>query len=400
MSSYRIYCTALIISISVVGCSKAAVRPEGPDCDSNAACTAPTGVCNLSSGTCVECTPSESTACVDKKPVCGADYTCQPCSLHSQCASNVCLPDGSCSTETNNTIAYVKEGGTGTTCTKAAPCALISTALATRLPYIKIAGNIVDNVAVGNGQVVTLLADAGAKLTSKANDVLIKLDGSSRLTIYDLELSGTTAGQASDAISMPAGNPSTLSLYRVKILRHAGAGIKAEGGTLNVYQSVIAENKQGGIYITGSTSFDIRNNFVAKNGDVFSLVGGIRAVGGGATSKIEFNTVVKNKAINAMSAGIDCSETVPAPYNLVFDNALNDGVDKQIAGCDGSKSLQGEPPAGAGFRDANAGDYHLTGNTAAEVRDKVNCDGNTVDIDGDSRPQADLCDFGADEYKP
>lgn len=405
MSTYRLYCIALVVTMVTLGCSKAEM-PEEPECDSNAACSAPTGVCNLSAGTCVECTTSESAACVDKKPVCGPDYTCQPCSLHSQCSTNVCLPDGSCTTETTNTIAYVKEGGTGTVCSKSVPCGLLSAALSTRLPYVKISGNIVENVTVNNGQIVTLLADVGAKLTPKTNDTLITLVGGSKLTIYDLELSGAAGGKDSHAISMPAGNNSTLSLYRAKILKNSGAGIRADGGTLNIFQSVIAENKEGGIYMLGSTSFDIRNNFIAKNGDsISSFAGGVRAVSGGTTNKIEFNTIVKNKTSIGMraSAGLDCSENIPAPYNLVFDNVLSGSdvsLNNQIVGCDGSKSLRGEPPAGAGFRDANAGDYHLTGNTAADIRDKVDCNGNTFDFDGEFRPQADLCDFGADEYKP
>lgn len=400
MSHTRLHCIALLISMSALGCSKAET-PQGPDCDSNAACNAPTGVCNVAAGTCVECTPSAASACVDKKPVCGSDFTCQGCSLHSQCASSVCLPDGSCSAETTDNIAYVKEGGTGTTCTKAAPCALLSAALSTKLPYVKMTGTIVDNVTIANGQVVTLLADTGAKLTPKTDGILVTLEGSSSLTIYDLELSGAKGGNDSHAISMPAGNKSTLSLHRVKILKNSGAGIKADGGTLQIVQSVIAENNQGGIYMSGSTSFDIRNNFVAKNGDASSsYVGGIRAVPDGLNNKLEFNTVVGNKSFVSASAGIDCSAKLPAPYNFAFNNAVAGQTDDQIAGCDGQKSLRGEPPAGAGFRDGNAGDYHLTANSAADLRDKVDCNGNTMDIDGNSRPQGDLCDYGADEYTP
>lgn len=371
-------------------------------CHSPLECSAPTAVCDLSrgagTGKCVQCTADQKAACTDNTPLCGADNTCRGCSAHSDCAStsNVCLPSGACSDGTN--VAYVAPTGTDNpTCSKATPCATLQQAIG-KQPFIKMSGATPGNVSININQPVTILADSGTKLTGGRTGSVVTVVGTSQLAIYDLEITGG----ANNGVVLPVDSKPTVSFHRVKILRNAGAGITTFGGTLNVFQSTIAGNDGGGINMSSATTFDIRNNFIVRNGTLVSAnAGGVRAVPAGS-SKFEFNTVVGNKALSTAvsSAGLACTSAIAAPYNLVFDNSLSGAVDEQIAVCGRDQSLRIEPPAGAGFKDPSNNDYHLTVSTAADLLDKVACNGNAKDIDGDDRPEGALCDYGADEYRP
>src|SRR5262249_44056943 len=58
------------------------------------------------------------------------------CVVHTDCASNACLPDGSCADP--NDIAWVDELGTSNpTCSRALPCSTISNAINTNKPTIR-----------------------------------------------------------------------------------------------------------------------------------------------------------------------------------------------------------------------------------------------------------------------
>ena len=99
-------------------------RSDGPATGCKAApdkCTGATAVCDPVADVCVECLPGSAAACVGVEPVCSADNTCRGCTAHSECASAVCLPDGSCAAESD--VAYVDgTAGAGAACTLAAPC--------------------------------------------------------------------------------------------------------------------------------------------------------------------------------------------------------------------------------------------------------------------------------------
>lgn len=422
MSAYRLNAIALIVSTSMLSCFfykrnenycedrnrndncseppwDAAVDAPRP-CQTSADCTAPAGVCDLSAGTangkCVMCTATDDAACSGAGLVCGVDNMCHACSAHSQCASQVCLPEGKCNPVNATNVAYVAPPptGSGTNCTRTAPCALVSTALKTGRGYIKISGTITDNPIVEAAQTVTILADPLAILTPKLIGPMLELKGGSDLEIYDLELSGAQ-GTAGHAISIPASSPSTLTLHRVKILNNDGAGIKVDGGTLTISRSYIAENKGGGVVMDSATTFNIVNNFIVQNGSPLSDVGGVQAKPAG-NSKLEFNTIVDNKAkTNALAGGVICNDVFAVPNNLIFRNSGGGITVEQVHLCNpaGSPTVD----VGANFRSST--DYHLTPSTAPSILDEVECNGNLEDYDGERRPQGAGCDLGADEYK-
>lgn len=277
---------------------------------------------------------------------------------------------------------------------KGLPCTL-QAALGTNRPYIKITGTITENVTVNVAHPATILAEPGASL-SKDSGILLRIEGGSDLTVYDLTLTGTKGG--ADAISMQNGNTATLTLHRVKVVKNTGAGIKADGGTLNLFQSTIAENEGGGISMGSATKFAIRNNFIVRNGAGVSKVGGV-LVDPAAGSTLEFNTIVDNTASGFnMTAGISCTTAISAPNNLVFGNTIGLSADPQIVFCDAERKSFRSEPAAVHFRKSDPNDYHLTPNTSPDILNKIDCTGE--DIDGDRRPQNGGCDYGADEVKP
>jgi hypothetical protein len=71
-------------------------------CTTNSTCTSPTGICNTTTGTCVEC--GSSSDCSASAPVCNTSAgTCGPCTSSSQCtnASDPVCTNGTCGPSTS-----------------------------------------------------------------------------------------------------------------------------------------------------------------------------------------------------------------------------------------------------------------------------------------------------------
>lgn len=383
-------------------------RREFPDagCTSNAQCSTPTAVCAIEQMKCVQCTVTDHDACTGSAPACGSNNMCRACTAHAECPSSACLPSGACGDDTN--VAYVDPTGTGTTCTKLSPCMKVDDAVKTGRPFVKLHGVTNEQVSLTSRN-VTFLADPQAKLTSTSNGILLKVDGSSQVVIYDLEISGAS-GANSAGLSLQAGNTAAVSLIRATIAANSGAGISANGGTLSVTQTTVAENLGGGISLDGS-SFTITNNFIARNGNMSTAsVGGVAlaAISGGA-NKLEFNTIVANVASGGVtsSGGVLCDRAgFVASNNLIFRNTGGAAGNVQTLGlCQygnsfvnaGTSTVDNTPM----FAHPNSPpfDYHLTPASPGTIVDAAGaCTG--VDVDGDTRPIGAACDLGADERKP
>lgn len=383
------------------------------------ACTEPNPSTGF--GICVQCTPSDATACSAAAPVCGTDNTCRACSKHSECASAACLPDGSCGSDAN--VAYVAANGSGTACSLSAPCSTLATALAKNKAFIKVAaGNAVKDsqVTTIDGKAVTILADDGAKLDRDGDGAILEVrSANADVKIYDLEITGATGTTGANGIDVtPNGGVPKLTLARVKLVGNQGLGLAVQGGTLSISQSNISGNAGGGVSISGvGTSFSLSDNFITYNGRALgtqaSLIGGAAITSNTTGSKFERNTVAFNESSGStFRGGASCNAAlVSAVGNLLFRNSEPDGA----GGLKNDATTQGNLTGGCAFGNtfsaatdaANLGfkspliaplDFHLTAASPTSIRDAGGmCSG--TDVDGESRPQGAACDLGADEYK-
>jgi len=377
-------------------------------CADNSQCSAPAAICDPQMHACVQCTPTQTSACMKATPICGMDEHCRGCASHAECpASNACLPDGSCADAGD--VAYVSAVPAGTDnpmCTMTMPCTMIMKALATNRPYLKLRGTIDEPVMISNRS-VTVLADPGTVLTSTSPGNILTVDKASNVKIYDLEISGASGNGA--GVSLPSGSNQTVTLSHVTIRRNNGMGgaVLAQGGTINIDRSKIFDNTSGGISVS-MAQFNIEDNFITGNGDVATTVyGGVYFNQTNAGTRIlSFNTISANKAVTGNPSGVSCNSLIQdltASNNIIYGNTAT-GTSIQVGGnhCLWTYSDIG-PDAVAGNVSLDPsfvpGDFHLQSNSPLINQADLNATLG-IDIDGDARPQGGRRDIGADEYVP
>ncbi len=369
-----------------------------------AICTGATPACDMVADTCVECTTTSKDLCIGVEPVCGSEKTCRGCTAHSECASEVCLPDGSCAVEGD--VAYVDgTSGAGVTCTKNAPCKTVTLAIATPKALVKVTGAVDDRVSIGRA--VKLFAAPNAELSSTSNGTLLTTTGAATVEVYDLTIANASGVNVGYGVQVSANT--TFAMTRGNITGCREAGLITNGGTVTVTGSTVTGNTGGGISITNST-FKLVNNFIASNGNGAvngSGFGGVQMSSSATTNEFTQNTVVFNHqtAIALNSPGVNCSvSNFAGARNIISGNDTGTVFGAQTAGaCTFPDSFvnAGSAANTLGFANVNTLDFHLTAASPATVRDVpglTNCPGN--DIDRDARPFNALCDLGADEYKP
>jgi hypothetical protein len=398
-------------------------------CGSDGDCTSPIGVCDLlGTKTCVECTDSEHDACRGTAPAC-VDTRCRPCTMHSQCGmSNVCLPNGSCADP--GLVAYVDPTGSDTMeCSLGLPCKKVMSALSTMRPYVKLHGLFDEAVSILD-QPVMIFADPGTTLTHSMNGVLLKVDGSSHVQIYDLEVA-RASGSGGFGIAMPPGNSASLELQRVKVINSVAGGISMAGGTLTVSQSMISDNSGGGISMAGGTltasqsmisgnggggisisggQFAIVGNVFWNNGSLSSANGGVNiSTTQSSMNRLEFNSFNRNLAGDGIGTAIQCSVVggLIARNNVMGGNGTLTNMEQVSGTCGHTYSIvqPGMLPAGPGnmavdprFAQPAMGNLHiLPGSPAIGAADPTSdLTGIAAhDIDGDIRTRP--ADIGADE---
>jgi hypothetical protein len=372
-----------------------------------------TPVCDLGAGgtnTCVMCTATDHALCMGTMPAC-IDNTCQKCTMHAQCDSAVCLPDGSCADSTM--VAYVQEGGTGSPpCTKDLPCGTLDNGLKSNKPTVKMSGTVADNMmTVVNGQAVTIVSDPGAKLSRSNPGIILQVENDGAVVkIYNLEITLGT-GLGNPAISIPVGGSPQLILQQVTVDLNQGVGINVSAGTLTISRSTVSGNSGGGISINGS-QYDITNSFITGNGGTMTGLGGMEFsnIAIAAGNRFEFNTITANNAAANIDSGIVCNSiVVPLSFsdNIIYGN-FTSGAAQQFGGTNCSATYSDIGPmafTGTGninqdpeFTNPASGDYHIQpGSPAENAADPAAT--LSVDFDGDTRPQGGRSDMGADEVK-
>jgi hypothetical protein len=331
------------------------------------------------------------------------------------------LPDGSCGDDSN--VAYVDAPGIdNASCTKLMPRTKVSSALATARANVKITGTVDESVMISN-RTVALLGAPNAGLTGS-----ISVQDTSDVGVFDLATSGisvatgcralVTRARISSGTGVLSAGTLTISESTVTRCDTAGVAIRATAGSLVLQRSRIVENYRGGIAVSGSTAFDIQNNFIAANGSNSPSFSGGSAIGAvnlvsTAAAKFAFNTVVWNTtedlvAAGTYPAGIVCSGAqIDAHGNISSNNT--EGVDisgtgppdAQVTGNCQFGNTFAQPSANLEFAATQTDPYdlHLTTMSPATVVDAAgSCDG--VDYDGMNRPKGNACDLGADERAP
>jgi hypothetical protein len=431
-------------------------RPPETTCDENADCKQPgLGVCELDEQECVQCAPGETAACQGMTPVCNANFTCEACNAPADCASGVCLATGACVAETD--IAYIdSQTTTGTDCTKLAPCKTIQSGLAATTagaprPYLKLKGAFDEAVVINRN--VTLLAEPGTSLTRGTDGPIVSVTGTSVVEINDLLITESNRDGDPGVITS---DTSELTLKRVTISKSEGNGISCAGKSLTLSDSIVRDSKHSGIACTagnlnvssstidgndllgisctagkatisssiitsnegggialGGASFAITNTFVVRNGTpgsgtVGSTVGGVEippeSVAAG--SRFEFNTVVDNHIKqSSVGGGITCDlDGFTAANNIIARNDVNGDLTRTNSNTFGlcsyptSSVLQAVTTLNFVSADSDPRDYHLKVGSVA-IGQATTASTVMVDADGDTRPQGNGNDQGADEFK-
>jgi uncharacterized repeat protein (TIGR01451 family) len=174
-------------------------------------------------------------------------------------------------------------------------------------------------------------------------------------------------------------------------LSGSGAGVFLLLTSATLQNNIIADNQAGGygpgVYIGAGSTIDLFHNTLARNAG--GEGSGVHVEGSGASTVFLYNTILVSHTIGLVA---DAGNTVQLDSTL-----FGGGTD--IAGTM-TDTVNLNPYTGnPGFVNPTAGNYHITGSSAAN--DKGIDAGITTDIDDDVRPIGLGFDLGADElYNP
>jgi hypothetical protein len=373
-----------------------------PSCTTDLDCAAGAPHCEPSGHYCVECYENAHCVANADKTFCDLDtFQCSSCVTHADCASQACLPSGICGDDSD--VAYVDPQApeANVACSVAAKCNTIAKALATNLPFLKLQGAINEAVTITTKN-LTILADPGTTLSNLG--LVLSITGSSTVTIHDL----TIIGDDEKGIYC---EKSTLRLTGVTITgcnhRDRRALEAKMGSTLLVSRSRLFSNAGGGILTDGTTTYQVTNTFLYRNGEDGGAIGAadFQSTNTGV-NMFEMNTVVDNRAKSGAVGGIDCGAAVAAPNNIVarnYSGGLNNALTSNapaLGGCNFADSLVTSDATQLAFvmpDGAGPWDYHVSAGSMAINRGVASTI--TIDFDGDVRPDGTAVELGADEYK-
>jgi hypothetical protein len=378
---------------------------------------------------CVPCLPGKVGACGGAAPVCGLDDACHPCAMDAQCASQTCLPDGSCASPLD--VLYASPTGSDVaTCMPDDHCSLTraialidgtkSTIRLDPAHYDLLASLLLpkDLHLVGRGATLDRNAAGSGSVINTAPGTHISLD---YVTV--------TGGDGGDGVACFQG---TVTLRDVTLQGNGGAGLSGAQCQLVVSHSQMLNNQLGGIstanmsdlvlvrsLVAGNagigvnlqmSTYDLENNVIVKNGGPAGGGGvSIGQVPGSAGRHVfAFNTVSQNSGPFGNVSGVVCSDSAGSLLAMTSNIVVNNAGPAQVSGatCIWTYSdIAPGPVSGTGnlssdplFVDPAHNNFHLQ--LASPAKDAADPAATlAVDLDGDARPQGARRDMGADEIK-
>jgi hypothetical protein len=313
------------------------------------------------------------------------------------------LPDGSCAAEGD--VAYVSGAGSGTACTKAAPCKTITVAAGTNKAIVKAKGAVIEPTGlVLSAKNLRIFADNGASVSRSSAGAVIELATATTLEINELAVIDGLGTNGTGILLAASGSNNQLTLNHATVRGCGGVGVKSDGGTVTLIGSTVSGNTGGGITTNGGV-VKLTNNFILRNGNASTAgVGGVSLTSAGAGSLVDFNTIVDNDASAAGFGGIACIGSVVVATNSILAGNRQNGAStmaSQLFGCTAQTSAVLMSTAALKFKNDTVVpyDYHLLNGSIA-IDTATTATATATDVDGDARPQGAAKDQGADEYKP
>jgi hypothetical protein len=347
---------------------------------------------------------------------------CRNCKEHAECESEACGRDtGICATEAD--IIYVDKDDENANdlgdCTSAMPCQTIAKAVERivdgldpgRIIVVRGGASVVyDGALTLDGITVTLIG-SGSTIRPGLDQAGVLVTNGADITIEGFTITGATGNANADGIRCNNGTQpqSTLNVYRATIKGNAATGLETAGCSVTIARSSFSGNILGGMYLRDS-SFAIINNFIVANGsNLDSRISGIEInnVGDSDQSRRDFffNTIARNQAnsTTGTAKGIRCQSDNPvtAVGNIIHGNlgelpTISGTCTWSYSNIEGGANGTGNIDEQPNFVNPNGNDFHLQPGSPGVDVEGLSSD-ILIDFDGDTRPQNELFDMGADE---
>ncbi len=362
-------------------------------------------------GACAECR-ADVNDCSGARPICETGR-CVACTANAQCASGVCIEDGTCADEAD--VAYVSPTGAATgNCLALSPCNTITFALslAPTRPFIVIdSGTYSQNATIrlfGTRRLIGRGATRPIIQRGTAGPIVTMATGFFGLEF--MEIAGATGGALEDdtggnGVVCPIDANGAVRIIDSVIRDNAATGVRLRKCTATSILSRFTGNGASGLAATDSGvtldrctvsdngnglnldggNFSVTNTFVTRNqNDAIELF-----LFTGQLGTFAFNTIVDNGGI-----GFECNAPAGAsmPNNIVARNATQTtgscAFPSSVLADSAISPLMFVSPEVAPF------DYHIKpGSIAIGAATVTTID---HDFDGQVRPSSGA-DVGADE---
>ena len=368
--------------------------PVAPFCDPSGACVScnqmgdPDGACAgqdpalpvCEGGACVQCSTDNAAACEGMTPVCGEDNECVPCTEHDECPESACHLDG-------------EDRGA---CFDLAEVVEVQTEAELRMAASQPGAGRVAIHLTGNNYALSQLLEvtddevaiigAGAESISRNGDPIFTVSGTGIVYLSRVAVENGSG----DGLNCSG---TSVWLDDTIVRNNAQAGMDISGGcAAHLRRGMVSANGSGGIVASGSPVYLV-NTAVGENVDTQDIAG-IRITNGELW--VSYSSIVANLAVMDPVDNIQCFGTPAGEIRNSIVVAMagnsasgcgsltweNNGLDADLSGTNVSVGYA------AGWFDPAEGDFHLTTTGETTFTDIAMWQEGepTTDVDGDPIP--------------